>query len=689
MLKLLLLVIYLFAGCKQVATTKHALVGRQTLFDKIIAEAPDGKVPYPFAELISYLSRYGKPLAVLVPLGRSLQNKGGYPHPFRDPRRIVTFIADINSQLTEFDLQSRLFLAYVEEAKQIEVISLLPGATEFDFQLVENYGKETITITPEQSLCHTCHQHAGPIFTPFPWAESNFNPFNNKLIADYYPNGKIDDLDIVGDRAPFFQFDQIIRDADQLMMDNRIWRSCATTSDPISCRRNLLQNTLSSVSGLANKSEVNVTIDILGNSFLKDRSLFEMIGVGDNLQDYQLTSDQHQLIELIANKHSKITANDPRLTNEARQKIIIEYATILLNNSVSNADLTLEQRLIIKTFRDEQRTILNNLDENQRAILIKTMRQVLQHIHSKDLHLLKDSGLDPKKAMPRRQSVKTRFGYKFRRLLLQNSTIINALHQQLAINKAQTTFIGANLLITSKGIERIININSLQVGFPIDLTNISRSDCQNENYCQLEGVPFFDDEPPVTIVWQRSPSSTTSKLTIDGPHRLEFKCWNPSAHHYSCSIFDRDKLVQALNKIDTNLLGSPIFDEVAIIKQLLANLGFQLETTAWKIALTDDFIDHHHSHLDDQDGLQLSPAGQVMLKHCASCHSNEATPAPFLRASNLEDFCGDFDYYRQLIHTRVTDDSMPPINSPQRQTFTDDDKKNLLEATSKGLAICR
>ena len=78
-----------------------------------------------------------------------------------------------------------------------------------------------------------------------------------------------------------------------------------------------------------------------------------------------------------------------------------------------------------------------------------------------------------------------------------------------------------------------------------------------------------------------------------------------------------------------------------------------------------------------------------MLKHCATCHADQVTPAPFLSASTIKDFCDDFNHYRQLIQTRVDDDTMPPPNSRQRQSFTDDDKKKLLEATQKGLEICR
>lgn len=686
-MKFLFCIVCLLVSCKQFSTTKHILIDQQTLFDKLIAEAPEGKVPYPFSELLAYLSRYGQPLAVLLPLGRSLQSKAGYPQPFRDPRRLVTFIADNNNQLSEFDLQSRLFLAYVDGAQQIEVLSLSPGATKFDFQLVENYGNETKIISPQQSLCHACHRNAGPIFTPFPWEETNANLINAQLIADHYPSGKIDGLEIIQEGGEIFRFDQLIRDANQLMIDNRIWRNCATTSNPIGCRKNLLQNTLAIVSGLANQVKATVTVQDFG-SFLPDRNLFNLMG--SELHDYRLTAEQDKLAQLIADKEGKVLPTDLKLASEARQKIIIQYVTVLLNNGRVN--FTLEQLLMIRKFTDQQRMILNGLNDKQQTILKQTMRQMLQHIHNKDLHLLKDSLLDPKRKFRQLESLKiNRFTHKFGRILLGNETVLNALQQQLTNNKLKTTITGVNLLITESGIKRITKITNQQSSFFVELGK-SSDGCQNNRHCQLTGVPFFVGAPPATLVWQTAESSLTSKLIVDagdGHPRLEFNCWTFRAQHYSCSIFDRDKASQAINKIDDRFFASQNFDEVAIIKQLLANLGYQLSTTPWKISLTAKFIDHDHSQLSNQDSLRLLPAGQIMLKHCATCHADQVTPAPFLSASTIKDFCDDFNHYRQLIQTRVDDDTMPPPNSRQRQSFTDDDKKKLLEATQKGLEICR
>ncbi len=54
---------------------------KKTLFDQLIALAPDKKVPYPFAELLAYLGQYGEPVAVLMPLGLSQLRQAGYPRP--------------------------------------------------------------------------------------------------------------------------------------------------------------------------------------------------------------------------------------------------------------------------------------------------------------------------------------------------------------------------------------------------------------------------------------------------------------------------------------------------------------------------------------------------------------------------------------------------------------------------------
>jgi hypothetical protein len=75
-------------------------------------------------------------------------------------------------------LRGRLFLGFVEDAREIEVISYNEAAGRFEFQLVRDYfegGVPRITYA-KRSLCTTCHQGEAPIFPVRPWDETNAQP---------------------------------------------------------------------------------------------------------------------------------------------------------------------------------------------------------------------------------------------------------------------------------------------------------------------------------------------------------------------------------------------------------------------------------------------------------------------------------------------------------------------------------
>ena len=63
-------------------------------------------------------------------------------------------------------LRGRLFFGFVEDAREIEVISYNEAAGRFEFQLVRDYfegGVPRITYA-KRSLCTSCHQGEAPIF---------------------------------------------------------------------------------------------------------------------------------------------------------------------------------------------------------------------------------------------------------------------------------------------------------------------------------------------------------------------------------------------------------------------------------------------------------------------------------------------------------------------------------------------
>lgn len=150
--------------------------GTRSLFDHLMAQN-DG-LPYPyngFIDLLKDLSPDNKePLSILVPDGRSLlKGQANKYHP-----RIIT-APDFQGENTPAGLglatQGQLFLAFVEAADELEVISYNEAAGRFEFQLVKNYCEGCIPqiVYARRAICLTCHQGDTPIFSERPWNETN------------------------------------------------------------------------------------------------------------------------------------------------------------------------------------------------------------------------------------------------------------------------------------------------------------------------------------------------------------------------------------------------------------------------------------------------------------------------------------------------------------------------------------
>ncbi len=152
--------------------------GTRSLFDHLIRE--NGALPYPFENLIEMLASYDEqgrqPRNLLIPDGRSLL-KG--QASFRRPRIVVA--ADAMPPTGEAlapQLRGRLFLGFVEDASEIEVISYNEAAGRFEFQLVEDYCEGCVPriVYARRAICRTCHAGGGPIFPVRPWEETNVQP---------------------------------------------------------------------------------------------------------------------------------------------------------------------------------------------------------------------------------------------------------------------------------------------------------------------------------------------------------------------------------------------------------------------------------------------------------------------------------------------------------------------------------
>ena len=150
--------------------------GTRSLFDHLVANN-DG-LPFPFGNFIDLLQQTSPdgtpPLTLLIPSGRSLL-KGQTDN--RRPR--IVLASDFQGPNTPAGLglatQGQLFLAFTEEADEIEVLSYNEAAGRFEFQLVQNYCEGCVPriVYARRAICQTCHHGGAPIFSQRPWNETN------------------------------------------------------------------------------------------------------------------------------------------------------------------------------------------------------------------------------------------------------------------------------------------------------------------------------------------------------------------------------------------------------------------------------------------------------------------------------------------------------------------------------------
>ena len=140
--------------------------------------------PHPFETLLTQLNQHSSFFTSVVPFGRSLQKMAAYPQSLKYPRVLVATSELSKGLNTHF--RGRLFIAYVEAAKKLEVISFNPSMGRYEFQIVDNFypgGKAQARYMP-RSLCLRCHQGGTPIFAGGEWLETTaFNMELQKLSA--------------------------------------------------------------------------------------------------------------------------------------------------------------------------------------------------------------------------------------------------------------------------------------------------------------------------------------------------------------------------------------------------------------------------------------------------------------------------------------------------------------------------
>ena len=160
-----------------------------SLFDRLFSIESEGqgihKVPFPFTELIKAIEAKlanekgtrERVRQVLIPLGRSLQRHAAAPDYFKYPRVVVAVDSE-SANPGDPLLKDRLFLGYQQRANLIEVISYNEQYGRFEFQVVRNYGPgtEPKVLYAQRTICLSCHQNGGPIFSRAAWSETAANP---------------------------------------------------------------------------------------------------------------------------------------------------------------------------------------------------------------------------------------------------------------------------------------------------------------------------------------------------------------------------------------------------------------------------------------------------------------------------------------------------------------------------------
>lgn len=223
--------------------------GTRSLFDHLIAQ--NELLPYPFEKLIALIQAQhpeGKPpVALLIPQGRSLlKAQAG----FARPRVLVA--ADFQAPNTAAALglaaRGQLFLGFVEDAAEIEVISYNEAAGRFEFQLVQDYRENGVPriVYARRAVCTTCHQGAAPIFPQRPWNETNAQPEIAREIVAARGEAPYMSVATFLPLAMPERFDELTDIANFMPVAQRLWLD-ACGEGGAACRRQMLKVALAFV----------------------------------------------------------------------------------------------------------------------------------------------------------------------------------------------------------------------------------------------------------------------------------------------------------------------------------------------------------------------------------------------------------------------------------------------------------
>ncbi len=216
--------------------------GTRSLFDHLVAQ--NNGLPYPFEALVEMIHRSGPagsaPVALMIPAGRSLLKAQA---DFAFPRVLVA--ADYHAPATPASLglnaRGQLFLGFVENAREIEVISYNEAAGRYEFQLVQDYaadGQRRI-VYARRAVCMTCHQGGTPIFPQRPWNETNAQPDIAQRIAAARGDAPYLGVPVHQTLSAPERFDELTDVGGFITTTQRLWLDGCADSAP--CRRLLLK----------------------------------------------------------------------------------------------------------------------------------------------------------------------------------------------------------------------------------------------------------------------------------------------------------------------------------------------------------------------------------------------------------------------------------------------------------------
>ena len=218
-------------------------VGTRSLFDHLIVQ--NNGLPYPFSKLIHLLKEQNptgqEPVALLIPNGRSLlKGQADNAHP----RIVVAADFEGNNPAVGLGLAARgqLFLGFVENANEIEVLSYNEAAGRFEFQLVQNYCEGCVPriVYARRAICTTCHQNGGaPIFSQRPWNETNGQQATTEAITLARGNKPYHGVAVQQPLSQSERFDQLTDIGNFYQATQRLWLDgCGEKGN--ACRRQML-----------------------------------------------------------------------------------------------------------------------------------------------------------------------------------------------------------------------------------------------------------------------------------------------------------------------------------------------------------------------------------------------------------------------------------------------------------------